>query len=64
MGAFIDLTGAQYDRLHVLGPAPDIGERKAFLCECICGNKLAVTSNSLRTEKTRSCGCLNNEKRA
>lgn len=28
-----------------------------FLCECECGNLIEVTSNSLQSENTTSCGC-------
>ena len=31
---------------------------------CDCGNKIVTTGNSLKHGHTRSCGCLNNEKRS
>ena len=31
---------------------------------CDCGNKIVTTGNSLKHGHTKSCGCLNNEKRS
>lgn len=32
-------------------------------CKCDCGNICYINSHSLKTGNTKSCGCLNNEKR-
>lgn len=33
-------------------------ESRLWLCHCDCGKSLKVTTNSLNTKHTRSCGCL------
>lgn len=33
-----------------------------YLCRCECGNEVVVLGGSLRTGKTRSCGCLRRER--
>lgn len=30
---------------------------KQYLCQCDCGNKTVVTTGSLTSENTKSCGC-------
>ena len=32
-----------------------------WLCRCVCGNEISVIGNDLRSEKTKSCGCLHKE---
>lgn len=32
-----------------------------YICKCKCGNIIEVDGNALRTEHTRSCGCLRKE---
>lgn len=58
MPAFIDLTGHKYGKLTVIKQAERKNGRIAWLCRCDCGNEIVVTSNSLRTGNTKSCGCL------
>ncbi|MBQ8765415.1 MAG: AP2 domain-containing protein [Clostridia bacterium] len=66
MGEIIDLTGKNFGRLTVLGPAPrpkNIKDtHKYWECECTCGNQTVVNGRSLRQGQTRSCGCLQKEK--
>jgi hypothetical protein len=57
-GRFNDLTGKVFGRLLVLSQAPRIRGRIAFKCSCTCGNTIVVTSKSLLSGNTRSCGCL------
>lgn len=33
-----------------------------YLCECRCGNKCSVSSASLRSGETKSCGCYNKQR--
>lgn len=58
--------GEKYGRLTVL--YRDLGEhaqrRVYWMCQCDCGNTIAVTSKSLKSGNTRSCGCLNDEARS
>lgn len=62
MGALSVKIGDKYGRLTVLERAKnDVRKRPVFLCRCICGTKLPVRSNALRTGNTRSCGCLKSE---
>lgn len=61
-----DLTGKRFARLLVLGRLKDHitpGGRKIpmWLCECFCENRAIVSSQNLRDELTRSCGCLRSE---
>ena len=54
-----DLVNQRFGRLLVINK---IGSNKynnvIWLCKCDCGNCVEVTSNSLKSGKTRSCGCL------
>ena len=55
----IDLTGQVFGKLKVLA---DTNERRSgkmvWLCQCECGNQVFVSSDSLRSGRTRSCGCI------
>lgn len=68
MGKFIDLTNKKFDRLTVIKRVEDYIDPSGkplvmWECECECGNKIIVRGISLRHHNTKSCGCLNNEKR-
>lgn len=59
MGALLNLTEKMFGKLVVIS---DTGERDingcaVWLCKCVCGEETAVTSNSLRSGNTKSCGC-------
>lgn len=56
-----DLTGVKSGRLTVLHPSPDRADgHLKWTCQCACGNKKDIASNSLtRTKPVRSCGCMN-----
>lgn len=57
-----DLTGQAFERLtvhHLVGVSP---LRKAtWCCLCVCGRTVVVEGASLRSQNTRSCGCLVHE---
>lgn len=60
-----DLKGNVYGRLTVLG---DDGTRTKtskvlWRCRCDCGNEVHVLGSNLKRGATKSCGCLNSEKR-
>lgn len=60
-----DLKGNVYGRLTVLG---DDGTRTKtskvlWRCRCDCGNEVHVLGSNLKRGLTKSCGCLNSEKR-
>lgn len=61
MGAFINLTGEQYGRLTVKEYAGILSGRTHWFCQCECGNVIITSSNSLRTGRTKSCGCIRKE---
>jgi very-short-patch-repair endonuclease len=54
-----DLTGQMFDRWTVLEFAGISTDRRAlWKCECSCGTVRNVIGKSLRSEKSKSCGCL------
>lgn len=59
-----DLSGQLFGRLVALEPTQ---ERKSgsivWKCQCQCGNIVNISSHSLKTGNTKSCGCLNLEKK-
>lgn len=60
----IDITGERYGRLIAIRR---LDRRRnghtVWLCKCDCGNETEVVIGSLRNGLTRSCGCLNAERR-
>jgi hypothetical protein len=58
---FIDLDGQVFTRLTVLGFAGSDGKHSWRVCGCSCGQVRKITSNQLRSGKSRSCGCLARE---
>jgi len=61
-----NLLGQKFGRLTVIGKAEPIGKRNrmAWLCLCDCGTEKIIKSDGLKSGDTKSCGCLNNEKRS
>ena len=56
---FIDRTGMRYGRLTVENRHGTNALRKVtWECLCDCGNRTVVTSGSLATGNTTSCGCF------
>ena len=54
-----DLVRKTFGRLLVIEQAKDSHSGKTqFLCQCICGNRVIIRSDSLVSGNTRSCGCL------
>lgn len=67
MGKQLDLTGQRFGKLTVLSKAEDYIQpcgqtRTAWLCKCDCGNTKIVTTNCLRGNHTKSCGCSKHER--
>ena len=58
----VDLTGQKFERLTVLYELP-IRKNGSIVwhCKCDCGNECDVISASLRSHRTKSCGCLKQE---
>lgn len=60
-----NIIGQRFNRLVVI---KDDGTRSAkgeirWLCQCDCGNLYHALGYRLRNGRTKSCGCLNNEKK-
>lgn len=54
-----DLTGRIFGRLTAISPTERrSGGSVIWSCHCQCGNEAFVTSANLKSENTRSCGCL------
>ena len=57
----LDLTGQKFGRLTVISSAPNKGRRTQWKCLCDCGNEITVLTDSLRSGRTQSCGCIRSE---
>lgn len=58
----IDLTGQRFGRLLVIREYGRTKDGKVtWLCRCDCGGEVVVISGDLRSERTKSCGCLSRE---
>jgi len=56
---FIDLTGQRFGKLVVLKRADNGKHNQArWLCRCDCGKDKTLTTSSLKSGDTKSCGCL------
>jgi hypothetical protein len=54
----IDLLGQKFGRLTVLSRSQNSEQGKTqWTCLCECGNQKTVLGDSLRSNKTTSCGC-------
>ena len=61
-----DLTNQVFNRLKVLNrdlSRTGAGKQCYWYCLCSCGNTTIVDSWSLRKNRTKSCGCLQEENR-
>jgi hypothetical protein len=60
MPASIDITGQKYNMLTALYKTGRQTKNKQYfwLCKCDCGNTKEVRIGSIRTGRTKSCGCL------
>ena len=59
----IDLTGQPFGRLVVIREyGRDKGGQVTWLCKCDCGAEIVVRGYSLRSENTKSCGCIQRER--
>jgi len=61
---FIDLTGKTFGRLTAISRAPDDKHKNTMWnCKCVCGIERIVVGYGLKSNRTKSCGCLNDENR-
>lgn len=58
MAEKIDITGWRSGLLTVLHPSPVRSKGNYWTCRCECGNTIEVLSGNIRSEHTKSCGCL------
>lgn len=58
----LDLTGQRFGRLVVIEPSENKGKRTTWKCLCDCRKECIVLTESLRSNKVNSCGCLRSEK--
>lgn len=58
MSTRINIKGHRYGALTVIEFSHVHGGHACWLCSCDCGGKKIISSNSLRTGATRSCGCF------
>lgn len=58
-----NLTGQNFFRLEILGPADNhpVSGRTQWMTKCICGTIRPVLTHQLVSGKTTSCGCYNRE---
>lgn len=59
----LELNGQRFGRLLVESFDRVHGGHSRWNCLCSCGVRAAILSNHLRTGRTRSCGCLQQESR-
>ena len=59
-----NLIGKTFNRLTVIKEAPSKNKKTYWICKCECGNIIEVRADQLKSGNTKSCGCLNTEKRS
>lgn len=63
MGKFIDLTGQKFGMWTVIKRAENTKRgQPRWVCRCDCGNVATVQGCSLKSGKSRNCGCVRKEK--
>lgn len=60
VGRAEDLRGQKFHNLTVLYRIKNKGKNRSpyWKCQCSCGNTTEASSSNLKTENTKSCGCL------
>ena len=58
----IDMTGLKFDRLLVLSLAYTKNKKSYWNCICDCGVQKIIRQDSLKSGRSKSCGCLNKER--
>lgn len=65
----LDITFQRFGRLVAVSFYDTVADKRSsrrfsrWLCRCDCGNTVVVRLNSLRRQRTRSCGCLDADAR-
>lgn len=57
----IDLIGQKFGRLTVMEFSHIYKGQACWVCKCDCGDYTKVSSGSLKSSRTKSCGCLKKE---
>lgn len=56
---FIDITGKTFGRLFILRRGKnDKHGKTCWLTKCVCGTLKAISGESIRAHRTKSCGCF------
>jgi hypothetical protein len=63
MPAALDLSGKRFGHLTVVKRVGSKNGHSLWECRCDCGNTTDVVAGSLTQGLTRSCGCLDRERR-
>ena len=58
----VDLMGNRYGDLVVIGTEQKDG-RRVWVCRCVCGNEISVTTGNLKNGSYSNCGCKRSENR-
>lgn len=61
MAKLIDLTGQKIGKLTVLEKTTPRKRHVYWKCQCDCGNIIEVSSESLRRQSIKDCGCVKKE---
>ena len=56
--SYEDLTGQRFGRLYVVKRHEEKSKDIKWICKCDCGGEHIAYSGSLKSGKTKSCGCL------
>lgn len=60
----VDLTNQRFGRLVILGPTEKrLNNKIMWKCRCDCGKIHYVRAGDVKSGRTKSCGCLNQENR-
>lgn len=60
MGVRLNLTGKKFNKLTVIQFfGKDNGNNSLWKCKCDCGKDIVTRGSSLKSYKTKSCGCDN-----
>ena len=59
-----NLIGQKFNRLLVINTVPSRNKKTFWKCQCDCGNICEVRADQLKSNNTKSCGCLNTEVRS
>ena len=57
----INLTGKTFGRLTVTSFEGSLNNNRIWTCQCRCGSKKSLSTYSLTSGMTKSCGCLHRE---